>query len=100
MQRGSVPARVGVRDLKARLSHYLRLVEEGVEVIVTVRGQARARFIGERHMRELPSSDVERMLADEGLLYVPTRERRRFSGRPSGRIRGPPLSETIRATRR
>jgi prevent-host-death family protein len=30
---------VGVRDLKSRLTHYLRLVKEGEKVIVTDRGK-------------------------------------------------------------
>ena len=36
--------RVGVRELKARLSEYLALVKAGEEVVVTERGKAVARL--------------------------------------------------------
>jgi len=40
-----VAAKVGVRELKARLSAYLAAVEQGKEVIVTDRGRPVARIV-------------------------------------------------------
>ncbi len=37
--------RVGVRELKDRLAHYLRMVRSGKTVVVTVRGEPVARLV-------------------------------------------------------
>ena len=37
--------KVGVRELKSRLTHYLRIVERGESIIITVRGKPVARLI-------------------------------------------------------
>lgn len=37
---------IGVRELKARLSHYLRLVESGERIVVTDRGKPSALLVG------------------------------------------------------
>lgn len=37
---------IGVRELKARLSHYLRLVERGETIVVTDRGKPSALLVG------------------------------------------------------
>ena len=36
---------VGIRELKDRLSHYLRAVRQGGSVVVTVRGKPVARLV-------------------------------------------------------
>jgi prevent-host-death family protein len=36
---------VGVRELKSRLSHYLRQVQAGQSVVITVRGQPVGRIV-------------------------------------------------------
>ena len=51
---------VGIKDLKNRLTHYLRLIQKGEEVIVTDRGQP---FAVIHHI----TSD-ERVLSREGRL--------------------------------
>jgi prevent-host-death family protein len=40
--------RVGVRELKSRLSHYLRLTKAGESVIITERGQPIGRIVPEQ----------------------------------------------------
>jgi len=72
-------SQVGVRELKNRLSHYLGRVQNGDEVIVTVRGRPIAR------LASLGSSD-DRLsaLITDGVVQPPTRRRH---GRPAERIR-------------
>jgi prevent-host-death family protein len=64
--------RVGARELKDRLSHYLRTVRRGETVVVTVRGKPVARLVpivGRNDKALLPEIE-EKMwkLAAEGLL--------------------------------
>jgi len=63
---------VGVRELKDRLSHYLRTVRQGGSVVVTVRGKPVARLvpISPRGKAALSPELEEQMweLAAEGFL--------------------------------
>lgn len=63
---------VSVRELKARLSHYLRTVQQGGSVVVTVRGKPVARLmpISPRGKAILPPELEKQMwaLAAEGFL--------------------------------
>jgi prevent-host-death family protein len=88
----------GIKDAKNNLSRYLALVKAGEEVVITERGKAVARIVGEgegkRSIRlaltplircgliELPS----RALAKDQLLTV--------------RVRGKPVSEMVIEDRR
>jgi prevent-host-death family protein len=74
--------RVGIRDLKARLSEYVREVKAGGTIVVTEHGRAVARLVPEAQtLREKLQA-----LADSGLIS--------WSGRalppikPAGRTRG------------
>jgi prevent-host-death family protein len=63
---------VGIRDLKNRLAHYLRVVQRGETLVVTDRGKAVARLVPV-HAEEttgLPPEVEERMweLTGSGLL--------------------------------
>lgn len=64
--------RVGARELKDRLAHYLRTVRRGETVVVTMRGKPVARLvpISGRKDKALPPEIEERMweLAAEGVL--------------------------------
>lgn len=90
---------VGVRELKNRLTRYLRQTKQGQEVVVTERGKPIALLTPIRSAK--PSASLEARLAQlaaQGLLTCPTR-------RPLKRIRsikvsGPPLSRLISADRR
>ncbi|GAC1333737.1 MAG: hypothetical protein NVSMB17_14500 [Candidatus Dormibacteria bacterium] len=62
---------VGVRELKAKLSHYLDLAEAGVEVVVTEHGRAVARLVG--LPAQLPAPLVE--MARRGELHRATHPR-------------------------
>ncbi len=83
-----IETKVGIRELKARLSHYVRLVREGGRVVVTDRGEEVA------ELRALtPVSPGLRELIDSGLV--------RWSGGKPARfpkpitIRGGPISDTV-----
>jgi prevent-host-death family protein len=80
--------KVGIRELKAHLSHYVRLAREGGRVVVTDRGEEVA------ELRSVtPLSPGLRELIDSGMV-------RWSGGKPACRplrlkIRGEPLSETV-----
>jgi prevent-host-death family protein len=63
---------VGVRELKDRLSHYLRAVRQGESVVVTVRGKPVARLVPVSPQRKAAlSPELEEQmweLAAEGFL--------------------------------
>ena len=64
--------RVGARELKDRLAHYLRTVRQGETVVVTMRGEPVARLvpISARRTEALPPEIEDRMweLAAKGVL--------------------------------
>lgn len=80
--------RVGIRELKARLSHYVRSVRERGRIIVTDRG---------REVAELravtPVSPGLRALIDSGMVKWSGGKPSAFPRRKT--LRGEPLSETI-----
>jgi prevent-host-death family protein len=87
--------RVGARELKTRLGTYLRLVQEGLTIVVTDRGEPVA------ELRPLPpaATDLERRLrkvAATGLLTLPSRS---LAKRKRIRVRGGDVSDTIVAER-
>lgn len=90
---------VGVKELKNRLTHYLRRTKQGEEVVVTERGKPIALLQPIQSAREVQSLDAKlAQLAAQGFLTLPTRKlSMRF--RPM-RIAGPPLSRTILEDRR
>jgi prevent-host-death family protein len=90
---------VGIRELKNRLTHYVRLARQGDEVIVTERGTPVAILRSIEHA-EPPRSPMARLarLAARGSVVLPTgKPRRRF--RPV-KIAGPPLSQAVIEDRR
>lgn len=90
---------VGVRELKNRLTQYLRRAKHGDEVIVTERGKPIAVIQPIESVKGVASLEARlAKLAAQGLLTLPTR-------RPRGRLRrakvsGPPVSAMILEDRR
>jgi antitoxin (DNA-binding transcriptional repressor) of toxin-antitoxin stability system len=78
---------VGVRELKDRLSEYLRLVKEGEEILVTDRGDVVA---------ELRQPTPRAALPYPGLLEAVTRGRVRM-GRPNRPDLYPPMGASTPA---
>jgi prevent-host-death family protein len=85
--------RVGVRDLKNRLSHYLAVVKEGGEVIVTEHGRPVARLVP---MAERRDRLAELVAAGEA---TPPRSRRRSVSEELVKAKGS-VSELIAEQRR
>ena len=85
---------VGVKELKNRLTQYLRRTKQGEEVVVTERGRPIAVIQPIQAARQPESLEARlAVLAARGLVTLP-------AGRPRGRMRrvrvkGRPLSRTI-----
>lgn len=73
LQTGRPVEKVGVRDLHDRLSHHLRHVGDGGEIIVTSRGKGIARIT------PLDKVDPLEDLRRQGLVREPTRPKHRIS---------------------
>lgn len=85
---------VGIKELKDRLTYYLRRTKQGEEVIVTERGKPVAliqRIESADHVETLEGRLAK--LAAEGLVTLPTRKatRRIRTVKPTGR----PISRII-----
>ncbi len=90
---------VGVKELKNRLTQYLRRVRQGEEVVVTDRGKPVA-LIQAMQAVERPASLDARLakLAAQGLVTLPSRPPLRKL-RPA-RVAGRPVSKVILDDRR
>ena len=88
----TVDIRVGIRELKAHLSHYVRLARRGERVIVTDRGEEVAEL-----RAVTPAHPGLKGLIDSGMV--------KWSGGKPGpfaepvKIRGGPISDTVRELR-
>lgn len=80
---------VGIRELKAHLSHYLRLVQAGESVVVTDRGHEIA-------VIEQPGAerDALRRLMASGMVKWSGGKPRVPDG-PAVKIEGGPISQTV-----
>jgi prevent-host-death family protein len=89
---------VGVKELKNRLTHYLRRAKQGEEVIVTERGRPVALLQPIRSAKQVMSQEAKlAQLAAQGFLILPIRKPSRF--RPI-RAKGPLASRMILEDRR
>jgi antitoxin (DNA-binding transcriptional repressor) of toxin-antitoxin stability system len=80
--------KVGIRELKAHLSHYVRLAREGARVVVTDRGEEVAEL-----RAVTPAHPGLRELIDSGMVSWSGRKPSPF---PKGiKIRGEPISVTV-----
>jgi len=88
-------SQVGVRELKNRLSRYLKRVKEGEEIVITDRGRSVARIVPAR------ASQFKRFvepLLREGVVRWSGGKPRGLSRRPA--IQGKTLSEMVVEDRR
>ena len=90
--------RVGVRELKDRLSRYLAAVKEGEEVVVTERGTPIARISGEPKQRPNLARQLDKLSA-EGLVTLPKQHLPQTCAPPLS-IGGRPVSELMIENRR
>lgn len=90
---------VGVRELKNRLTRYLRQTKNGDEIVVTERGRPIALLVPIRSAKRATSLEARlAALAAQGRLTLPTRK-------PLKRIRkvkiaGPTIAQTVIEDRR
>ncbi len=85
---------VGVKELKDRLTHYLRRTKQGEEVIVTERGKPTALLQAIKTADEAASIEARlSRLAALGAITLPTR-RTRQKPKPM-KVSGPPVSKAI-----
>ena len=91
---------VGVRELKNRLTYYLRLTQDGDNVIVTDRGKPMAILHNVAAMEETAGVE-ERIvsLAGKGLVRLPQPKSRLSSERPR-KIKGRAVSAIVTEDRR
>lgn len=90
---------VGIKELKDRLTHYLRQTKRGEEVVVTERGKPVA--VIRRIQEAEPTTSLEvrlARLADQGLVTLPTAKTSKKLAKV--RIAGRPLSKAILDDRR
>lgn len=89
--------KIPVRELKNRLSEYLRKVQRGAVVTVTDHGRPIATL---SPLADRAGTSAERLarLVEDGEVTAP-RSHRRASVRPSN-VRGKPVSETLLEDRR
>ncbi len=91
---------VGVKDLKNKLTHYLKLTRGGDRIIVTDRGSPVAILHSLDHVEE-DAGKEERLaaLSKRGMIRLPAKQgkMRRFK---SLQVNGRPASETIIEGRR
>ena len=90
---------VGVRELKNRLTRYLRETKNGGEIVVTERGNPIAVIQPIRDAKQ--ASNLETRLASlavRGVVTLPSRRRSRRTRRVQ--IKGPPISRTVLEDRR
>ena len=66
-------SRVGIRDAKINLSKYLKMVQDGAEVIITDRGRPVGKIIPVKN-KDLPLADRIKRLENQGLLKAASKE--------------------------
>lgn len=91
---------VGIRELKTRLSKYLRNVKDGGEVIVSERGKVVARIIP-ANKRSKPSLETILLkLSEESRIILPTVYKKPSPPLSRKKIEGSPFSDAVREGRR
>jgi len=89
--------RVGIRELKAHLSHYVESARRGKVVVITKQGKPVARLVGQEKKPLL--ADELAVLAAEGLINLPPVLRPLRHWEPI-RTKGRPVSELVLEDRR
>lgn len=85
---------VGIKELKNRLTHYLRRTKQGEEVVVTERGKPIALIQPIRSASRAASREARlARLAGLGLVTLPTRQPRKRIR--AVKVSGPPVSQAI-----
>jgi prevent-host-death family protein len=92
---------VGVREMKARFSHYVDLAQEEGEVVITERGKPVARLVGIRETKRKASLDAFLdELEAEGMLERATKPFSRRQPKPRRAVGGFSVSKAVSRMRR
>ena len=67
-------ASVGIRDAKMHLSKYLKMVQKGIEVIITDRGRPVGKIVPIQS-KDLTLEERIKMLEDQGLIEKQSKKR-------------------------
>lgn len=90
---------VGIKELKNRLTHYLRRTKQGEEVIVTDRGKPIALIQGIQSAEHIATREARlARLAAQGLVTLPARKLMKRVR--AVQVSGPPVSRMILEDRR
>ena len=90
---------VGIRELKNRLTRYLRQTKQGEEIVVTERGKPIALLTPIKSAKRATSLEARlAKLAAQGRVTLPTRKP--LKRVRAVRIAGPPISRTVIEGRR
>jgi len=91
--------KVGIRELKNRLSRYIRLAKQGQTIVVTERGEEAARIVPPAGTQQKTQTvdDILKRLAAEGHLRLGTGK---FENFKPIKAKGKPLSQIIIEDRR
>ena len=90
---------VGIKELKNRLTHYVRIAKQGKEIIVTERGKPVVLMQALRTAKDVTSLEARlAKLADRGIATLPERHASRKI-KPV-QMQGMPVSRIIIAERR
>lgn len=84
---------IGIRELRNGLNRYVTEVEDGTEIVITIRGKPVAR------LSPVDRADGLDELRKRGLINEPTRRPRRAVGRKGIQVEGT-ISDLIREQRR
>lgn len=92
---------VGVRKLKDHLTHYLSLVKEGENVVVTDRGNPVA-ILHSLDITEVTATPDEKLasLAKRGIIRLPSGKQKFDLTTKAFAVKGKPLSEIVIEERR
>ena len=90
---------VGVKELKNRLTYYLRLTKQGEEIVVTDRGKPIALLPPLQSATQIQSQEARlAQLAAQGVVTLPTRKP--LSGLRRAKAKGTPVSQLVIEERR
>jgi len=88
--------KVGVAELKAKLSEYLAMVKGGEEILITERGEPIAKIV-----QAEPMDDELERLVRKGIVRPPIKPLPEdFFDRPRPKAKGEPISQTVIRERR
>ena len=90
---------VGIKELKDRLTYYLRLSKQGEEIVVTERGKPIALLQPLQSATQIQSQEARlAQLAAQGVVTLPTRKP--LSRPRRARAKGTPVSQLVLEERR